>query len=160
MGLIVDKSCEFLQKEASNGYTEFMSSKHHHFFMSFHSCGNPRKGNKCSRHGKRRHDHFLVKGSRWKETTPGRYTRCSTKKTTYKEAEVEISAVITGEGKRVHFNLCLLAGTDVSFPSGSRKERYLLLICNVFNTVATDNKIRTRPNYFKLNSRSQVAGSK
>ena len=30
--------------------------------------------------------------------------------------------------KEVHFNLCLLAGTDVSFPSGSRKERYLLLI--------------------------------
>ena len=61
MGPIVDKSCEFLQKEASNGYTEFMSSKHHHFFMSFHSCGNPRKGNKCSKHGKRRHGHFLVK---------------------------------------------------------------------------------------------------
>lgn len=61
MGPIVDKSCEFLQKEASNGYTEFMSSKHHHCFMSFNSCGNPRKGNKCSRRGKRRYGHSLVK---------------------------------------------------------------------------------------------------
>ena len=30
---------------------------------------------------------------------------------------------------------------------------------NVFNTVATDDEIRTQQNYFKLNSRSQVAGS-
>ena len=47
------------------------------------------------------------------------------------------STVITGEGKRVHFTLCLLAGTDFSFLSGSRKERYLLLkFSNVFSTVS------------------------
>lgn len=37
----------------------------------------------------------------------------------------------------MQFNLCLLAGTDVSFPSGSKKARYLLLkLSNVFNTVS------------------------